>query len=416
MLTRKIVLFIFCLLSVKAISLLVDRGKIMTPEITVPYFSGAALSGTSGQWIFNLKEVDTLKKLSAIPDPALRRQAIDNFRFSEKQDSIHTYQLNQPGLIYAIQLAKCIFFFQGDIGALKSLQLLLHTVFCFLIMISFKSNQKQILFFLLYFINPAIIYLTIFPFYYFWQAIGSYILVLLLLNKKYRNISALILTAILLAWIYHVRISTLPLSIFIIVFGFYTIPLMFRSIALLIFVFSVYLMEPVYLSKHPGHVMYSSLGAYPGSPVKGFADNISFENYSKATGKDFSYTSTPSMYDPEVIMGEAKWGMNEFLSFAKDHPLIIARNAVLNICESFAFGYLTASMALTYFSAFLGFGFLMLLIIRKKYTNIIILLISTCSYILYLAPVPIYLYGTYILSTFVLIDLIPDKRRVISIN
>ena len=97
MLTRKIVLFIFCLLSVKAISILVDRGKIMTPEITVPYFSGAALSGTSGQWIFNLNGVDSLKKLTAIPDPALRRQAIDNFRFSGKQDSIHTYQLNQPG-------------------------------------------------------------------------------------------------------------------------------------------------------------------------------------------------------------------------------------------------------------------------------------------------------------------------------
>ncbi len=412
MIFQRILLFIACFLSVKSVSHFVDRGKIMTPEITVPYFSGAALHNSSDKWIFNLNEVDSLKKFSLIADPVTRRNSIDNFRFSDKQDSIHIYQLNQPGLVYVIILAKRIFFSQGDIGALKSLQLFIHTFFCFLILMSFKSRKKQILFFLLYFINPAIIYLTIFPFYYYWQVIGSYILVLILLNPNYQSVLTLLLTTLLLACIYHIRISTLPLSAFIILFGFYKLPLMRRSLAFLVFVFSVYLMEPAYLAKHPGHVMYSSLGAYPGSPVKGFSDNVSFENYSKATGKIYSYESNPSMYDAEVIMGEAKWGMNEFISFAKDKPLIVIRNAGLNLMESFSFGYLTSSLTLTYFSALVGLGFFVLLLVRKKYSYVIIILISSCSYILYLAPVPIYLYGTYLISTFAFLELIPEKPRL----
>jgi len=406
---KRLLLFLTCLVSAKGVSLLVDKGKIMTPEITVPYFSGAALSGNDN-WVFNLNEVDTLKKLNLIENIHEKRKAIDNYRFSSEEDSTHQYQLNQPGLIYAIRLAKIMFFFQGDIGALKSFQLLIHCFFCFLIMLSFKTTLKRLLFFLLYFINPAILYLTIFPFYYFWQVIGSYIIVLILLNPKKQTFLLLLLSSITLACIYHIRISTLPLSIFIIIFGFYHIAPLRRVIALGVFIVSVFIMQPGYLAKHPGHVMYSSLGAYPGSPVKGFSDNISFADYSKATGKNYSYESTPSMYDAEVIMGESKWGMEKFTQFAKENPFIILRNATLNVFESFSFGYQTSSLWLTYFSAFSGLIFLIILFFRKKYSLIILILASTCSYILYLAPVPIYLYGTFVISVYALLEILPEKK------
>ncbi len=410
MIRKKILLFLFCLLAVKGVSLLVDRGKIMTPEITVPYFSGAALIHNSGKWIFNLNEVDSIKKINAIIDPLERRNKLDSYHFSNRVQNEHTYQINQPGLLYAIIIAKKIFFMNGDIGALKSFQLLVHCLFCFLILLNFKSTNKKAIFFFLYFINPVVIYLTLFPFYYYWQVIGSYILILLIQNEKYQKTWVLFLTALLLACIYHIRISTLPLSLLILVFGFYKIPLIRRSIAFLVFAFSIYLMEPIYLAKHPGHVLYSSLGAYPGSPVSGFADNISFKNYSESIGKNLTYETNPSMYDPEVVMGEAKWGLNEFKSFAKKHPVIILRNATLNFFESYSFGYMTTSIFLTYFSAFLGLIFFIILLIREKYTHLILIFISTCSYIFYLAPVPIYLYGTFIISVYALIDLIPENH------
>ena len=410
MFLKRLLLFLLCLISAKGVSLLVDKSKIMTPEITVPYFSGAALSADHQNWIFNLNEVDTIKKLNFIENVQEKRKAIDNYRFSSIADSTHQYQLNQPGLIYAIRLAKTIFFFQGDIGALKSFQLLIHCCFCFLTMLSFKTTLKRLLFFLLYFINPAILYLTIFPFYYFWQVIGSYLIVLILLNPKKQTFFILLLSSLLLACIYHIRISTLPLSIFILIFGFYHIAPLRRVIALGVFIVTVYIMQPGYLAKHPGHVMYSSLGAYPGSPVRGFSDNISFADYSKATGKNYSYESTPSMYDSEVIMGEAKWGMEKFTEFAKENPFIILRNATLNIFESFSFGYMTSSVWLTYLSAFTGFIFFVVLFGRKKYSLIVLILASSCSYILYLAPVPIYLYGTFLISVYALLEIIPEKK------
>lgn len=410
MFLKRLLLFILCLIATKGISLLVDKGKIMTPEITVPYFSGAALSDGNNKWIFNLNEVDTIKKLNSIVDIDEKRAAIDSYKFSTQPDSTHHYQLNQPGLIYAIKLAKLFFFFQGDIGALKSFQLLIHCVFCFLIMLSFKTSMKRILFFLLYFINPAILYLTIFPFYYFWQVIGSYIIILILMNPAKQRYVLLICTAVLLACVYHIRISTLPLSLFILIVVFYKIAPLKRTFAVIIFFAAIYLLQPDYLAKHPGHVMYSSLGAYPGSPVSGFSDNISFADYSKATGKYYDYKTTPSMYDAEVIMGEAKWGMEKFTEFAKEHPLIIIRNAALNVFESFSFGYQTSSLWLTYLSAFIGFCFASLLFIRKKYSMIFLILASSCSYILYLAPVPIYLYGTFVISVYAFIELIPEKQ------
>ena len=93
---KRLLLFLTCLVSAKGVSLLVDKGKIMTPEITVPYFSGAALSGNDN-WVFNLNEVDTLKKLNLIENIHEKRKAIDNYRFSSEEDSTHQYQLNQPG-------------------------------------------------------------------------------------------------------------------------------------------------------------------------------------------------------------------------------------------------------------------------------------------------------------------------------
>ena len=156
------------------------------------------------------------------------------------------------------------------------------------------------------------------------------------MNPAKQTYLLLLISAIVLACVHHIRISTLPLSLFILIIGFYKVPPLKRTLAVIIFFVAVYLMQPDYLAKHPGHVMYSSLGAYPGSPVTGFSDNISFADYSKATGNYYDYNTSPSMYDAEVIMGEARWGLEKFIEFTKENPLIIFRNATLNVFESFS--------------------------------------------------------------------------------
>jgi hypothetical protein len=408
---RPLLYFVICLSCVFTVAHFIDRGKIMTPEITVPYFSGAALINQSDRWIFNVNEVDSLKKINAVADTKLRIQLLDHYKFSRLPSTTHTYELNQPGLVYLISASQFLFPLYGEIGSLKLFQLCIHLLFSYLILISLRNPKKQIAFFFLYIINPFIIYLTLFPFYYFWQVINAFVAILLLKNTRLHKPAILLLTALLFAGLYHVRVSTLPLSIFVLVFCFYKLSVFLRSTAVVFMIAVIMLLNPSYLSKHPGHVMYSSLGAYGQSPVRGFSDNISFEDYNKATGNNFTYESTPSLYDSTVIMGEARWGAKQFISFAKSQPLIILRNACLNFFESFSLGYSTASMAITYLSAALGFLFFCLLAYRRHYQFIFLIMGSTVSYIFYLAPVPIYLFGTYVLLAFAAIEtFIIDKK------
>ena len=397
-------LIIFCTTAVLLMAHFVDQGKIMTPEITVPYFSGATIMKSGEPWTFNLNDVDSLKKINSIQYKSERVYAINHYRFSTTKLNTHDYSINQPGLLYLIRISSFLFPFLGQIGALKLLQLFVHILLSILILLSLSDSKKQIVFFFLYVINPFIIYLSLFPFYYFWQVINSGILVLILLNEKKQNSYWLTTFAILFALLYHVRVSTFPLSIFTLAFAFKKLPPLNRIVAIGILIFTITLLNPAYLSKHPGHVMYSSLGAYPNSPVAGFSDNISFQNYNIATGNNYSYDSKPSMYDPEVIMGEARWGLDQFILFFQQKPLIIFRNAVLNIFESFSFGYITSSLSLTYFSALLGFLFLTVLLLKRKFYFITLILVSSSSYILYLAPAPIYLFGTYILLVYVFVE------------
>ncbi len=396
--------FLICLASVFIIAHFVDRGKIMTPEISAPYFSGAALMHSDNKWQFNLGEVDSLKKITSINNTKARIYALDHYKFSTLPFNSRFYEINQPGLVYLIYISQLLFPFLGEIGSLKLLQLIVHLLFSFSILQLLNGKNKKTVFFFGYITNPFIIYLTLFPFYYFWQAIPSFALIVLLLNKKFHRPAILYFTAIVFALIYHVRVSTILLSTFTLLFSFYSISLFKRIVAFALMMLTIYLLNPSYLSKHPGHVMYSSFGAYPNSPVKGFSDNISFENYAKDIGQKINYSTIPSMYDKEVIMGEAKWGMGKFINFGKQHPFILLRNATYNFFESFGFGYFTASILLSYFSAALGLLFFSLLFLRKKFNFILMITAASLTFNLYLAPVPIYLFGSYVLLIFVFIE------------
>ena len=401
---QSIVAFVISLVSVFIVAHFTDRGKIMTAEISTPYFSGAALIKADNKWQFNLNEVDSIKKITSIKNRTERIYALDHYKFSSVKSNSRTYEINQPGLVYLIAFSQLLFPFLGGIGSLKLLQLFVHLLFSFFIFQMLNGRTKKVIFFFSYLANPFIIYLALFPFYYFWQVIPSFILIIILLNKKLHHTSTLLLSAILFALIYHVRVSTILLSTFTLLFSFYTINIYKRILALALMFCVIYLLNPSYLSKHPGHVMYSSMGAYPNSPVQGFSDNISFENYAHDTGKQINYLSSPSMYDKEVIMGESKWGMAKFIDFGRRHPLILLRNATYNFFESFAFGYFTFSTILTYISAILGFLFFTLLLLRKKYNFILMIMAASLSFNLYLAPVPIYLFGSYIILLFAFLE------------
>ncbi|HNS11473.1 MAG TPA: hypothetical protein PKM97_02575 [Bacteroidia bacterium] len=382
-----------------------DKGKMMIPEFTVPYFSGAALIDQGQGWKFNLNEVDTLHKFISIPDKEESLKKINSYHFVSHQIDSRNYAINQPGYLYVVWIAGNIFRWTGSIGAVKLFQLLIHSVISLIILLLLKTRREQLIFFCLYVINPLIIYYALYPFYYFWEIIPSAILVYWFLSQRKISFLVLLMLALLLAFTFHIRSTVLVLSILVLLYAGRNLPIYKRGIVVAVFIFSLISLGSEKTDKHPGHIMYTSLGAYPNSYVKGFSDTISWNAYRDIAGSEFSYDSKPGMYDSEVFFGESKWCMGEYLRILKAEPLMVLRNAVLNFFQSFSLGHFRASLPLSYFSSLLGLILFLLLFLRKKFFFLAAIIAASCTYSFYLPPLPIYMYGSYLIILMALMNI-----------
>jgi len=396
---------ILVFISVFGIGHFLDKGKMMIPEFTVPYFSGAALLHHGEGWKFNLNEVDSIHKFLSISDKNESEKKINSYRFDSNQMESRSYSINQPGYLYIVWFAGNIFRWTGDIGGVKLFQLLIHAIISIILLLLLKIKRDRLIFFFLYVINPLIIYYALYPFYYFWEIIPSAILTYLFLSKRKVSFSILILLALILAFNFHIRSTVLVISLLLLLYAGRHLSIIKQGIAIAVFFICLVGMKSQSTDKHPGHIMYTALGAYPNSFVKGFSDTISWNAYRNSNGTNYTYLTKPEMYDPEVFFGESKWCLNEYLKISKAEPLMLIRNATLNFFQSFSFGYFRASLALSYLSAFIGSIFFTVLFVRKKFYSMAAIIAASCTFSFYLPPLPIYLYGSYLLILIAVMDL-----------
>lgn len=381
----------------------------MIPEFTVPYFSGAALLHHGEGWKFNLNEVDSLHKFLSSSDKSESIKKINSYRFDSNRIESRSYSINQPGYLYIVWFAGNIFRWTGDLGAVKLFQLLIHAIISLILLLLFRTQKERFIFFFLYVINPFIIYYAIYPFYYFWEIIPSAILIYLFLSQRKISFSVLILLALVLAFTFYIRSTVLVVSILVLLYAGRHLSILKQSIGFIIFIICLLGMKSQNTDKHAGHIMYTSLGAYPNTFVEGFSDTISWNAYRKSVGVNYTYKSTPGMYDPEVFFGESKWCLNEYLKIVKVEPLMVIRNATLNFFQSFSFGYFRASLALSYLSAIIGAIIFTVLLLRKKIYSLAAIIAASCTFSFYLPPLPIYLYGSYLLILIAVMDLFTGK-------
>ncbi len=416
--SKNIIFYILIVfISVFSLGRFLDTGRMMIPEFTVPYFSGAALLHSGAGWQFNLNEVDTLHRLLSIEDKNESRDKINTYRFSSGKIALRSYSINQQGYLYVALLARSLFSWTGEIGAVKLLQLLVHSLLSLLILLALKTKRDRVLFFFLYVVNPFILYYAIYPFYYFWEVIPSAFLVYFFLSRRPIPFISLLVISIFFAFIFQVRSTVFVINILTLIFASGHLLFYKRAMVLIVYGLSIWAMQPRETHKHPGHIMYTSLAAYPNSYVKNFSDTTAWNAYRKHTGINYSYASSPGMYDSEVFFGESEWGLDEYKKIVIENPLLILRNAMLNLCQSFSFGYFRSSLLLSYLSALFGFMFILLLIVKKKYKLITGITAASCTFCLYLAPLPIYLYGSYILILIAFIEILkeilPEKQNEI---
>ena len=159
-------------------SMVVDNTRMGHALWRVPYFSGAANYSFGAGWRYNPEDVARFEALST-------QDARAAYRFEEAEDeALVPYNYQPIGFMYVNVLTRHLFFWQGDVQAAETLLIVLHIFLTFLFMHRLRRRSSKILFFLLYGLNPLMLYFATMPWYRYWPALASAPVALYLLDRR----------------------------------------------------------------------------------------------------------------------------------------------------------------------------------------------------------------------------------------
>lgn len=376
---------------------LLTPNKGMSPVYSTPYFSGAVSLDVSKGWQFNPNEVDELKKTTGYE--------MYTYHFNKAKPSTSINNLNNTGFLYVVAFTNFIFPFLGPIGAITLFQIIIHCIISYLIYGLLKRKEEKLIFLLLYFANPLIIYITIFPFYYFWQVVPSVVFLYFYLDKNKKILIRSFVFGILLSLLtFFIRPTVLFLIPGIIFFCAWKykswIPIL--SIPVLLGL-SILWNNTLNMTKGygPWHTAYIGLGAYPNS-ISGLydlSDDRGYDRYETLTGTRISASIDGSFTkNADIRIKYLETLKKEYLNVLKKQPFMVIRNAALNYFQGFALGYVNKGpFFLHLIMAFIGFMFFLFLLIKKYWIELLAISLSHMSFTFFYPPIQMYYFGTIIL-------------------
>jgi len=398
----RIIIPILAIVSMIILSFSFDKNQMQSADCTSGYLSGGANWHMGYGWRVNRVEMENFSKLSV--------EERENYRFKESSEkNLDSYPFNAIGFVYIDYIARNIFFWQGDIEAVKSFQRLVHILLSIYILLILPKVYQKFLFFFLYAINPIVLYFVNFPYYYFWQVLGtSLFLIYIIRGKKIGK--WIFLFSLVFAFLFITRPSTLFISLFTLLYIGYREKTVLNSVIAILIMLGVGFALKGETKNKPWHTMYIGVGAYPNEYNITLEDSFGYKKFKEETGKE--------------TLGGCKQNDTyfEYLDFIKEkyfdivkksYPLLI-RNAFLNILESYGFGYKANYLYFNYFSAFVGAILIILLLYFKHYFLFLAIGISSISFTPYYPPLGAYMFGSYILIAYawiVVIDSILKRRK-----
>lgn len=372
---------------------LLDNEGYGKPRWTVPYFSGAA-NYTPGQgWRINPADIETF---AALPDHGAR----EAYRFKRAApEALVAYNFQTIGYMYVAWVARALFFWQGDLRAVESLQLVVHLLLTFLVMGRLKRRSSKVLFFVLYGLNPLMLYMATTPYYRYWPAVASAPVAFYLLDAKRRvGWAAGLGIAVLLGLMYAVRPTVLLIGVF-----FCALVALRGSKVLGVACLGVYLFSGLVLFngndhiKNPWFAAYVGVGGYPNPYMDlPIADASGYVVYERQTGDAMIKNG---QLDLEAFNSDAFWvAIKEaYLDIVQTHPLMLLRNALLNFFQAFSLGYFTKSLYLSYLSALGGALYFGLLLWHRQFWFILAIAASALTFTPYYVPTQAIMFGTFLL-------------------
>ncbi|MDJ1504333.1 hypothetical protein [Xanthocytophaga agilis] len=368
----------------------------MSPIWTAPFFS-AATNFEMGKG-FRISESDCwhFKYM-----PAGER---DSYHF-KKSDALNNYNHNPIGYVYFIIVAKKIFFWQGDIQATESLQILIHILVSLLLLQTARSWSEFWIYTVLYVVNPLIIYFVTFPFYYVLQVIPTIFAVRYLLNKNEKYRYGTFLIAVFMAFAFLARPTILFVCLFVLLFFLLKEKRIYSIGALLVFIVTIFVFNTP-TKKNPWHTFYIGIGGYPNPYMSGLTDNNGYLLYQTKTGKTLNMGFGGSYYNDTVATQYQEISRSEFIHIAKESPLMLIKNATLNFFQSFSIGYfIDQPLWLSYVSAIIGLVLLVWIFYRKYYWWAILIAVCSISFTPYFPPIQAYMFGSFVAIVCVIVQL-----------
>lgn len=355
-----------------------------------PYLSGAANFENLQNWNISPSDYDTVLELS--------EEEYWNYKHQKKSDTI-AYSTNFSGYVLIALASRTLFPFLGDVHGLIYFQVAVHIfITLFLVLLVFKTSLQRIGFVTLYSLNPLIILIATFPFYYFWLSIPSFLFIILIYKREWIGWFVAICTPYLLI-LFTIR----PTILFLILF-FYAVSIYLsktkREIivnisASLIFAICGLFIINSQVSHGPWHQIYIGIGAYDNNyGIQSFDDEEGYRLFFDVTGIEINPNPVDGNWNEvEIRDMYANVLRNSYLEILKEEPIMLLRNALLNNILVFS---VNSPKKITE-RTIIGLLVIIFLLLTKQYYIILAVFSSAISFSLYTPPVPIYNFAAYLL-------------------
>ena len=367
---------------------LADFNQAMTAYWVGPYLS-AAVNFDWSQFVLNVN-MEEVRYFDQLP-----QSEYWEYEFNAT-NNLMQYDYLPKGLVLLVILAKKIFFFLGDLEALQYLQYSAHILLSIFMLTLFEKRYQKILFFLLYAINPLVLWVVNYPFYYFWQVIPSLIFVYWYLKKDIK-LPLMVFFSTIFVFIYITRPTVLLL-----VFLFYFLFALKNNFKYALIGFALFfgLINVVpKLNIGPLHTMYVGIGAYENPYGIELSDEDGYKYYKEQTGK---LVNSGNIMQEDVKKDYYKILKARYLTIVKENPVMIIKHAVLNTIQAYSIGYSNSlnqkfGNKIIYLSVLIGLIFMGLLIYTKQYILFLAIGFASGSFTLYYPPILTYMFGNFIL-------------------
>ena len=362
-----------------------------------PFFSGAANLGFDLAW-----KIDAKKYFDFLQLPYAEQLGYV-FERGQPNDLIG-YSILDRGYMFIVWIAQHLFFWMPEIKAVIWLQIFFHIGSSLWVMNSLDTRREQITFFLFYATNPIIMYFVTFAFYYYWQIIPPLAWYIYKKKAGLNNFPGLYLLVTFLAAAFLIRQSTLIISLLILgVIAWQERKLVPWAILFMFFIFAIVFKNP----SQPWHTAYVGIGAYPNSAGIELSDQSGYKRFLKQTGIQIEIDSPyGNYYDPDIREQYYSNLRDGLINYAKEQPWQLAKNAALNILQSFSVGYPVGHEKLAYTSAFFGLIVFIILIKTRLYFILVLAFANVAGFAFYFPPIPAYMFGNYFLLTLALVTIV----------